>query len=142
MDTPTIDVALESNHIPIPNPELPHKEIRMSEKEIHEKLRIFEGKNQNQNEDQIQKNSGDLIKEEDSDEDEKALPMNVLVKKLYHLFGGIRVILQFVGFSLFNYGMDHKLKRMSTNWSRTKPEKQLENLPTMVQDIVLNSASK
>lgn len=43
---------------------------------------------------------------------------------------------------MLNQMIEHKMKRMHTNWSRVKPEKQLENMPKAVKEILGGTAGK
>lgn len=117
----------------------------MSKEEIEAKFEIFAArKNGGGGDDAGDEEDGQLIKNEEDEleEAERKRDIKTTLKKLYELFGGMRVILQVGAVQIIDQVMDHKLRRMNTNWSKTKPEKQLENMPTVVKDIVVGKVTK
>ena len=117
----------------------------MSKEEIEAKFVIYAARKEGSAEDdEDEGDDGRIVKNEEDEleEAERKRDFKITLKKLYDLFGGMRVILQVAAVQLIDQVMDHKLRRMNTNWSKTKPEKQLENMPTVVKDIVVGKVTK
>jgi len=64
------------------------------------------------------------------------------LSKLYEMFGGFRVLLQIGAVHLIDELLGHRLRRLNTNWSKVKPEKQLEDTPKALKDILLGTFAK
>ena len=62
--------------------------------------------------------------------------------QLYEMFGGLRVLLQVAGVQMLNQSLQHRMRRMHTNWSKVAPEKQLENMPQNIKDLLIGTATK
>lgn len=68
----------------------------LSDKKIDKKLKLYEGRKKDKNtetDQEAKQDSGQLIKKEEDDEEDEDLKFGPTFGKLYHMFGGLSVIL-------------------------------------------------
>ena len=113
---------------------------RMTDEEIDEKLRLFSAQKLRSTEN-TGDDAGQLIKADDYDAEE-SINFKDTSTKLYHMFGGYRILMQIGAFQMLTQMIDHQMRRIRANWSTVEPEKQLENLPTALKEIVVGTTSQ